>query len=94
MPREDKKLREKSRQLSYLYGIDKVRYDQMLEQQGFKCAICRTPQSKQKRKLAVDHDHLTGMVRGLLCGRCNLALGQFDDRIDLLQEAIDYLYRF
>jgi hypothetical protein len=51
------------------YGLTSADYDTLLEAQGGKCAICRgRPQSK---RLAVDHDHNTGAVRGLLCSRCN-----------------------
>lgn len=51
------------------YGITGADYEALLERQGGKCAICRArPKSK---RLAVDHDHKTGEVRGLLCGRCN-----------------------
>jgi len=44
-----------------------------------------------KAKLAIDHDHLTGLIRGLLCPKCNQALGLFDDNIGNLQKAIEYL---
>lgn len=51
------------------YGLTREDYDALLEAQGGKCAICRRrPKSK---RLAVDHDHKTGAVRGLLCSRCN-----------------------
>jgi hypothetical protein len=51
------------------YGITGDGYEALLERQGGKCAICRArPKSK---RLAVDHDHKTGAVRGLLCSRCN-----------------------
>lgn len=51
-----------------------------------KCDICG-----RKQKLEVDHNHKTGKVRGLLCSRCNGALGQFCDAIELLEKAIAYL---
>lgn len=51
------------------YGLTPEQYDELLKRQGGKCAICRArPKSK---RLAVDHDHGTGEVRGLLCSRCN-----------------------
>lgn len=51
------------------YGLTAQQYDQLLKRQGGKCAICRgKPKSK---RLAVDHDHGSGEVRGLLCSRCN-----------------------
>jgi hypothetical protein len=50
------------------------------------CEIC-----KRTQKLEVDHDHLTGKVRGVLCSRCNGALGQFLDDVKMLQRAITYL---
>jgi hypothetical protein len=52
-----------------VYGLTAEQYDALLERQGGKCAICRArPRSK---RLAVDHNHKTGEVRGLLCSRCN-----------------------
>lgn len=79
--------------LKHRYGITVDEYDKMMEyQQG--CAICgatecggRGPNSR----LAVDHDHETGKVRGLLCTNCNNGLGRFKDSPELLQKAITYL---
>ena len=51
------------------------RYDELLLKQGNRCAICGTHQSELKIALAVDHDHETGEIRGLLCSRCNINLG-------------------
>ena len=51
------------------------------------CAICHTP----LKKANTDHDHATGLVRGLLCARCNRALGRFGDSLALLQAAVAYL---
>lgn len=58
------------------------------------CAICLTAMVYNGRKsnsATVDHDHNTGKVRGLLCRRCNVALGQLDDNIESLKRAINYL---
>lgn len=57
------------------YGITIDEYDEMLKMQGSVCAICAgSPPSTRILKFAVDHDHETGEVRGLLCQRCNMAL--------------------
>lgn len=73
-------------------------YDRMVESQNNLCAICHKPQSVRKqarggefKKLAVDHNHTTGAVRGLLCDLCNRALGLFKDDISVLESAISYL---
>jgi len=75
--------------------IDTTVYDQLLVDQEHKCAICRQPeraQGKRKRQwLSVDHDHTTGRVRGLLCYRCNLAIGNMRDDPELFLAAIAYL---
>lgn len=77
------------------YGISLEKYQEMLEQQGHVCAICKKPEqvvAKGKIKaLAVDHDHSTGEIRGLLCQACNKALGLLNDDISLFQESINYL---
>lgn len=72
------------------YGIPEGDYDRMLEAQNGLCAICLgRPVSK---RLAVDHDHKTNEVRGLLCSRCNHdLLGAAHDSLDLLLRAVDYL---
>ncbi|MBH1939238.1 endonuclease VII domain-containing protein [Streptomyces sp. AV19] len=85
-------------QLKQNYGITPEEYEQLLEQQGGVCAICQQPERtidpRSKRpyvRLPVDHCHDTGRVRGLLCHRCNRAIGLLGDDIDLLVAAIDYL---
>ena len=72
------------------FGITAERYAELLRLQGGRCAICRArPRSK---RLAVDHDHQTGAVRGLCCKRCNHdLLGAAHDDVELLRRAIAYL---
>jgi hypothetical protein len=73
------------------YGITGEQYDQLYELQGGKCAICVTSTGASKR-LAVDHNHDTGEVRGLVCGRCNHnLLGAAHDTTDILKRALEYL---
>jgi len=74
------------------YGINVDAYESLLTLQGRACAICRQlPNGKRVERLSVDHDHKTGAVRGLLCRRCNSALGLFHDSVEWLQRAMDYL---
>src|SRR3989442_9160388 len=56
----------------YRYGVTDAEYQAMLQRQNGLCAICGKTQTRQ---LCLDHDHETGQVRGLLCDRCNRALG-------------------
>lgn len=76
------------------YGITAGQYDQMLLKQGGGCAICGATaeqHERQARPLHIDHDHATGIVRGLLCTSCNTGLGKFRDNPKLVQAAADYL---
>lgn len=64
-------------------------FEQMLKEQNGLCLICK--KEPQKKELAVDHCHLTDKVRGLLCTNCNLGLGYFNEDVELLRAAIEYL---
>lgn len=83
--------RQHALRIQKVYGITIEAYNLLLEWQGGVCYICRKP--SRVRRLAVDHDHKTGKVRGLLCRRCNREiLGYFaNDQVDVFQRAIDYL---
>jgi hypothetical protein len=72
------------------YGITKEQFDELFKNQEGKCPICKT---ELKKEIHIDHDHLTGQVRGVLCGKCNKGLGQFNDNIESLTNAIKYLSR-
>jgi len=56
------------------------------------CAICGNPGGK--KRLCVDHDHVTGKIRGILCDNCNVGIGRLKDDIGLLYRAIDYLEEY
>jgi len=73
------------------YGITIEQYDEMAQKQNHRCAICKKHQSELVQRLSVDHDHITGNIRGLLCAGCNRALGVFRDDPELLMSAIGYL---
>jgi hypothetical protein len=74
-------------------------YEALWNQQDGKCAICGHAESVicskkgEERLLAQDHDHETGMLRGLLCTRCNIGIGYLQDNSELLRAAAEYLYR-
>lgn len=82
--------KRKSWYYKHTYGITLREYTDLLKSQGNCCAICKTNKSK-KRELSVDHDHKTGVIRGVLCNNCNAGLGKFKDSIDFLANAILYL---
>ena len=72
------------------YGIAAAEYNDLLLKQNGRCAICkRLPYTK--KGLVVDHCHQTGVIRGILCSRCNSALGMLDDDPALLERALEYL---
>jgi hypothetical protein len=73
-----------------LYGITLEDYESMFKKQSGACAVCF---EKSDKHLDVDHDHVTGEVRGLLCSRCNLLLGNVNDDCDVLENAIRYLMK-
>jgi hypothetical protein len=73
-----------------LYGITPQDFRRMLAKQGGVCAICKGPEPTGMA-LAVDHDHVTGRVRGLLCSNCNKGLGCFKDSPCALRTAALYL---
>lgn len=73
------------------YGLSMEDWQAMLDSQNGVCAICSL--EDKNGNLHVDHCHATGVIRGLLCGPCNKALGLFRDRTDNLDNAITYLRR-
>ena len=89
--KELKPLQQRGSHLKRLYGISIEGYNRMFSDQQGCCAICKKHQSEFKKALAVDHCHETGQIRGLLCGGCNLAIGNAEDSIEILSAAIQYL---
>jgi hypothetical protein len=77
------------------FGITLDAYNRLLEAQDGKCAICgaKPKDRPHHRKLAVDHDHKTKKIRGLLCFHCNTGLGNLRDDPELLLKAVEYLKR-
>lgn len=89
----------RSGELRRVYGLTLAEYDALFARQNGVCAVCAEPETMngphgEPRLLAVDHNHATGEVRGLLCHRCNVVLGLADDSPDRLERAAAYLRRF
>lgn len=82
---------KRNENMFYRYGITREQYNLMLVKQNFSCAICETYQSDLPKALSIDHCHESGVVRGLLCSKCNHAIGLLGDKIKYLYRFIDYL---
>lgn len=92
VPRRKAQLAERNRRFQMAkYDLTVEEFDAMLQEQGYKCAICRREQCPSYGILSVDHDHSTGSVRGLLCASCNKGLGFYLDDPLLLEAAAQYL---
>lgn len=83
------------------YGITLEDYDAMLAEQGGVCALCRKDRKGEGdtgrhaeyggRHMAIDHNHVTGKIRGILCHRCNRMLGHVKEDVEVFRRAIEYL---
>lgn len=75
-----------------------TKYNELRKTQEDCCAICSSKTSvgtmSNGNKLCIDHDHITGKLRGLLCGACNIGIGHFNDKPELLIKAANYLRSF
>lgn len=78
------------------YGITEEEWQEMFERQGKACAICRSTNAQRSDRFGwvVDHCHETGKIRAILCNKCNLGLGAFDDNEKLLFDAACYVLSF
>ena len=85
------------------YGLTPESYDKLFEIQGGVCAICGEAETLSQsykgnpyglKRLAVDHNHRNGKVRGLLCSRCNLVLGRVEENPDVLRKMISYIAQY
>jgi hypothetical protein len=82
---------EVRKKLAKRYNLSHEEYMQLHQLQGGKCRICGKPEVNLGRLLSVDHNHKTGKVRGLLCFKCNTAIGLLLDSKSLLEKALRYL---
>lgn len=74
------------------YGVEQEDFDRLVKEQGGVCAICEAP-PPELRPLQLDHDHVTGKPRGLLCAKCNTLLTHFGDRPEGLLKVLEYVSR-
>lgn len=82
----------RERHLKKSFNLSLAEYDALFAQQGNVCAICKTDTNKggYGENFHVDHCHETKIIRGILCGKCNVALGSLES-IELLQSAMEYI---
>ena len=85
------KLAQRRSQIKRKYGITLEEYGVMFDKQQGECGICHSIQ--ESKALAVDHCHINGKVRGLLCENCNTGLGKFKDDPALLKKGLEWLER-
>ena len=83
----------RNRRLKRVYGITSETFKSMIKNQKGNCAICKNKLDISKNT-HIDHDHVTGEVRAILCQNCNTALGSFKDSIDILKSAVKYLKKY
>ena len=93
----DYKDKERNKHFKRKFGITLEQYNEMLVKQNGVCAMCDQPETVKShhtgevRYLAVDHDHTTGKIRGLLCFRCNTMLDHFDKDINKINAVLAYI---
>jgi hypothetical protein len=75
------------------YGLTVAEFEAMFEAQGRRCACCKTDKLKGNKGWCVDHDHASGLVRGILCGLCNTGIGALGDNVEGVRRAVEYLQR-
>lgn len=83
-------LKRRVSHLKLTFGLTIAEYEALVQRQDRRCAICRQVPGGRGR-FHIDHDHHTGVIRGLLCCHCNAGLGQFRDSAALLRMALVYL---
>jgi hypothetical protein len=92
--KEHNSKRDWVRNINTKFGLTEGEYVEMYEAQNKGCAICAAPRSLSGRRLAVDHDHTTKLLRALLCNECNTAIGLLKEDLSILKAAIAYLEKF
>jgi hypothetical protein len=85
--------KQRNKYLKQKYGISLTQYNKQLKQQNNSCDFCGKHKSNSKRNLAVDHNHKTGRIRGIVCYRCNkYIIGRLD--LALARKLYDYMLKY
>lgn len=84
---------QRKHRLMTMYKMTLDQYYLLIDGQYYQCPICNESLMPFTRNTHIDHDHETGRVRGILCGKCNIGLGHFKDNPEFLQNAIEYIKR-
>jgi len=84
-------LKQRAKRYGWEDGFSVAHYEVLLAAQGGGCAICGAKEQASGRRLAIDHDHASGKIRGLLCTSCNIVLGRFSDDAQRFTSAARYL---
>jgi hypothetical protein len=84
------KLKDKRRHHTK-YGLNDAQYSSLKQHFGNRCGICGKTEKENKRKLAIDHEHDSGRVRGILCRNCNAGIGLLGDNLQGVTKALQYL---
>lgn len=97
--RDNNKEKLNSRSLFNRYKITQEQYNELYNRQNGRCSICNKEETNKHqngniKKLSVDHNHITGKIRGLLCWRCNLVLGKINEDIDISTKITEYLQKW
>jgi len=85
------KQKDRKNMLKRFWNMTSEQYNEMLKAQNGTCALCDRTESSPNKSLCIDHDHITGKIRGLLCDNHNRAMGLFKDSIEDLEKAVEYL---
>lgn len=85
------KTSQRKHKLKKNYGISESQYNEMLELQNYSCACCKASEPGGRGRWHVDHCHVSGLVRGLLCHSCNIGIGHLGDSVDGVEKALIYL---
>lgn len=80
----------KNQNLKKIYGINLNEYNLILKNQNYRCAIC-FKEEIANNKFHVDHDHTTKIVRAILCNKCNVGIGYFEENVEIMHNAINYI---
>lgn len=85
------KRKDRKNMLKRFWNMTEEQFQTLLDRQNGTCALCDKTESNPNKALCIDHNHTTGEIRGLLCDNHNRALGLFNDSIEELEKAIEYL---